>query len=482
MTTGEPGGTLKLKAAALRVGGRRLRVERGTLVVPERRSGGDARLIDLPVVRIPGERPGGEPILRLGGGPGMTNLRFRPPAALAHHDVLLIGYRGVDGSRVLRCPEVARALHGVGRNLLSPASRVNLARAAAAGAQRLEQGGFDLAGYTISEMVADLEDARAALGYERISMLSESYGTRVALLYTQHHPERVHRSAMLGVNPPGHFVWDPFTVDQQLADFMELTQSSRARRAGRGELLEAIADVLATLPRRWRGIWVDPGKVKVLTFVLLFQRRTARLVIDAYERARAGDLAGLALLSLTCDLVLPRLFVWGDFMAKAVSADFQPRRDYAAELDPPGATLGSPLSLLFFGGGASWPVHRIPDEDRRVAPSAVETLLVGGALDVSTPAEVAARDVLPHLANGRQVVAPGTGHVDDLWRLQRRALERMLRRFFDQGIVDVAFDAPPTESEVRIGLAEIAHGLEGLTAIALAASIGAAAKASRHCR
>ncbi|HEY5143386.1 MAG TPA: hypothetical protein VII98_07795, partial [Solirubrobacteraceae bacterium] len=65
---------------------------------------------------------------------------------------------------------------------------------------------------------------------------------------------------------------------------------------------------------------------------------------------------------------------------------------------------------------------------------------------------------------------------------QRRALERMLRRFFDQGIVDVAFDAPPTESEVRIGLAEIAHGLEGLTAIALAASIGAAAKASRHCR
>jgi len=34
-------------------------------------------------------------------------------------------------------------------------------------------------------------------------------------------------------------------------------------------------------------------------------------VIGAYERARAGDLAGLALLSPGCDLWFSRLFVWG---------------------------------------------------------------------------------------------------------------------------------------------------------------------------
>ena len=473
MPTITPSASLKLKPTVMRVGRRLLRVERGVLVVPERRLGGRTGSMQLPVVRFPGGRPGAEAVLRLGGGPGMTNLRFRPPAALTGHDVVLVGYRGVDGSRVLRCPEVARALRGVERDLLSPASRRNLARAGAAAAERLERGGIDLAGYTISEVVADLDDARAALGYERISLLSESYGTRVALLYAQHHPERVRRSAMLGVNPPGHFVWDAATVDRQLGDFADLAHSGLRRRTDRSELLRIVADVLAGLPRRWRGLWVDPGKVRVLTFVLLFQRRTARLVIDAYASARAGDLGGLALLSLSCDLVLPRLFVWGDFIAKAASADYEPGRDYAVDLDPPRAVLGSPLSLLFFGGGPSWPVHRIPEEDRRVTPSTVETLLIGGALDVSTPADVAKSELLPYLARGSQIVAPGTGHVADLWGLHHDALDQLLSRFFADGVVDVRFDAPPPEPDVRVGLPEIAHTLEGVTALAVGASIRA---------
>jgi pimeloyl-ACP methyl ester carboxylesterase len=472
--------TLQLRPAVMRVGHRWLRVDRGVLVVPARRTGASAGSIELPVVRIPGDRRGSEPVFRLGGGPGMSNLRFLPPAALADHDVLLVGYRGVDGNLVLDCPEVTRALRGVGRDLLSPASRSNLARAAASGAQRLERDGVDLAGFTISEVLADLEDARAALGYERISLLSESYGTRVALLYAQHHPERVHRSVMLGVNPPGHFVWDPGTVEAQLGDFAQLTHSRRGGPANRRELLATIADVLAGLPRRWRGTWVDPGKVKVLTFVLLFQRRTARLVIDAYQRAAAGDLAGLALLSLSSDLVLPRLFVWGDFIAKAMSADFEPDRDYAADLDPPSAVLGSPLSLLFFGGGEGWPVSLIPDEDRRVAPSTVQTLLIGGSLDVSTPADVATRELLPHLTRGRQVIAPETGHVDDLWRLHRQTLNQLLQRYFDEGVADVRLNAPPPDTNVRVGLPEIAHGLEGLTALALCASIAALARRERR--
>jgi hypothetical protein len=187
----------------------------------------------------------------------------------------------------------------------------------------------------------------------------------------------------------------------------------------------------------------------------------------------------LALLSLSCDLVLPRLFVWGDFMAKAVSADFEPGRDYAVELDPPFAALGSPLSLLFFGGGPGWPARLIPEEDRRVVPSAVETLLVGGALDVSTPADVATRELLPHLARGHQIVAPGTGHVDDLWGLHHDALNQLLSRFFGDGIVEARFDAPPADPRVRFGLPEIARALDGVTALALGASIRKFIRANR---
>ena len=80
----------------------------GTLVVPENRHDPNSRLIALPVIviRAHSAHPG-VPIFRLQGGPGITNMVF-PDASrfTANHDVVLVGYRGVDGSVRLDCPEV----------------------------------------------------------------------------------------------------------------------------------------------------------------------------------------------------------------------------------------------------------------------------------------------------------------------------------------------------------------------------------------
>ncbi len=80
----------------------------GTLVVPENRHDRNSRLIALPVIVIHAHSAHpGLPIFRLQGGPGITNMVF-PDASrfTAHHDVVLVGYRGVDGSVRLDCPEV----------------------------------------------------------------------------------------------------------------------------------------------------------------------------------------------------------------------------------------------------------------------------------------------------------------------------------------------------------------------------------------
>jgi hypothetical protein len=84
----------------------------GTLVVPENRRDPNSDLIALPVIRIraTGERPA-EPTFRLNGGPGATNLEFPQASRLTRgHDLVLVGYRGVDGSRRLDCPEVSSTL------------------------------------------------------------------------------------------------------------------------------------------------------------------------------------------------------------------------------------------------------------------------------------------------------------------------------------------------------------------------------------
>ena len=83
----------------------------GTLVVPENRHKAGSRLIALPVTRIRARSADpGEPIFRLQGGPGITNMAFPAASRFADkRDVVLVGYRGVEGSSKLDCPEVTSA-------------------------------------------------------------------------------------------------------------------------------------------------------------------------------------------------------------------------------------------------------------------------------------------------------------------------------------------------------------------------------------
>ncbi len=178
--------------------------ECGTLVVPENRHDPGSRLIALPVTRIRAlsEKPA-EPIFRLEGGPGITNMKFGNASRFAdEHDVVLVGYRGMDGSSALDCPEVESAMKR-STDLLGEKSLRARADAFRACAERLTDDGVDLDGYSLPQRVDDLEAARKALGYDRIDLLSESAGTRTAMIYSWRYPRSIHRSVMIGVEPAG---------------------------------------------------------------------------------------------------------------------------------------------------------------------------------------------------------------------------------------------------------------------------------------
>src|SRR5213595_3271243 len=195
----------------------------GTLVVQENRHDSQSRLIALPVKRIRARSAHpGVPIFRLQGGPGITNMSFPDASRFADkHDVVLVGYRGVDGSSKLDCPEVTSAREHA-RDFLSAKSYRADAEAFRACARRLQDDGVDLAGYSLPERVDDLDAARRALGYERIDLVSESAGTRTAMIYAWRYPQRIHRSVMIGVNPPGNYLWDAKTTGEQIRRYAAL--------------------------------------------------------------------------------------------------------------------------------------------------------------------------------------------------------------------------------------------------------------------
>ncbi|MCC6187729.1 MAG: alpha/beta fold hydrolase [Anaerolineales bacterium] len=468
-------GDLSLKACAYKIQGTEFAADCGTLVVPENRADPGSRLIAVPVTRVraQADQPA-EPIFFLEGGPGQSNLGFEPPLGLlAGHDFVMVGYRGVDGTVRLDCPEYGQALKGIGGDLLSEASLARMGASAGECARRWQAAGVDLAGYTMPEVIADMELARAALGHPRIHLLSQSYGTRLAQLYAYLHPDRIVRSAMLAVNPPGRFVWEPETIDRQLQYFAGLCAQDAACRSRSPDLAETMRQVLANLPRRWLVVPIDPGKVKAMTFMGMTYRDMAVMTIDAYQAAAEGDPSGLALISLVWDFMAPSVLVWGDLLNKAGTADYDPARDYAADMNPPGSILGSPGSLAYFDSLGSWPITPIPAELRQVQPSDVETLVVNGSVDLYTPAEYTADELLPALSKGQEVIVAEAGHVQDLFGLQPAATERLLTSFYDTGVADASlFTYAPMDFSVRLGFPLMAKALAG-AGLLLIAGLGA---------
>jgi pimeloyl-ACP methyl ester carboxylesterase len=455
---GAKDGDLRLKHCVFKTKKNKYRADYGSLIVSENRQKNKTGLISLPVIRVHSlSKKPLEPIFYLAGGPGQSNMAFEPPDELLKmHDFVLIGYRGVDGSSKLDCPEVNKALRGKDRDLLGDASLRNLAKAYCDCANRLQTKDVDLDAYSMLDVTRDMESARMALGYGSINLLSQSYGTRIAQIYAYQNPGIIHSSVMVGVNPPGRFVWEPETIDHQIAYYNRLWIQDSICRIRSSDLTQTIRNVLENMPSHWLFFKIDPGKVKITTFVLLYHRNTAAQVFDTYILAEKGDPSGLALMTLAYNLMFPRRITWGDLAAKAISADYDSTRNYALEMDPPNSILGSPLSKLLWSL-ADWPTKTIPDEYRKVQHSSVPTLLLSGSVDFSTPAEYATNQLLPNLDNGKQVILKEMGHTNDLWNVQRSATVKLISNFFDTGLSnDSLFTYSPIDFSVSLGFPTIA--------------------------
>src|SRR5262249_9744885 len=107
------------------------------------------------------------------------------------------------------------------RDALSEASFQAYGYAFRAWADRLTRVGLHLSMLGLPQQVDGLETARVALGYSRIDLLSQSAGTRPAMISAWRSPASVNRSVMIAVNPPGNVLLDTPTADEQLARFAE---------------------------------------------------------------------------------------------------------------------------------------------------------------------------------------------------------------------------------------------------------------------
>jgi pimeloyl-ACP methyl ester carboxylesterase len=372
-------------------------------------------------------------IVALAGGPGQAALPFTQQfaellgAAASTRDLIVFDQRGTGLSHPLNCrfpPALAR---------LRPSTL----------AARVEGCARQLGGarnfYTSADSVADLEAIRRAGGYDKLVLYGTSYGTKVAELYAQAHPDRVEAlvldSAVLPNGP------DPLLRSTFAAVGRVLREVCRERActAITGDPLGDLARVLARARRApLHGLLVDRGgrphasamySDELLAALLAgdFSPLLRADLITADRSARAGDYAPLArLLALAgspegeekgfdgplnlATSCQDQQFAW----SRGASPAQRLREQLAAARALPASAFApfAPANAFDLGSVrecASWPYAGGAPAPAPARMPAVPALILSGASDLRTPT-ADARSLAAQIPGSQLLVVPDTGH------------------------------------------------------------------------
>lgn len=212
----------------------------GTLRVPEDRSSPDGREIGLRIAVVPAAATDHEPdpLFVLAGGPGDAGTQFFAwlPKVFedvhATRDIVLIDQRGTGDSNALMLPEMPDAAG------LSETDADSLLSAWADDA--LASIDADPRFYTTTVAADDLDDVRAALGYETINLYGTSYGGTLAQYYLRQHGEHARAAVLDGSTPVDVPVLERMAASSQAA--LDLLFQRCAEDAACHEAFPQLAD------------------------------------------------------------------------------------------------------------------------------------------------------------------------------------------------------------------------------------------------
>ena len=190
----------------------------GRYEVFEDRASGKGRKISLRIVVLPatGSERAPDPIVYIPGGPGSSAVEDAPGIVQLfgkireRRDLVFIDQRGTGGSHPLNCNFYNPADLQSYLGYFYPLDDVRKCR------EQLEPKA-NLTLYTTPIAMDDLDEVRAALGYEQLNIFGGSYGTRAALVYMRQHPKHVRTVSLLGPAPTNQFMPQDFALHMDRA-------------------------------------------------------------------------------------------------------------------------------------------------------------------------------------------------------------------------------------------------------------------------
>jgi pimeloyl-ACP methyl ester carboxylesterase len=403
-----------------------LTAECGVFVTPENPAEPGGRKIELFVARVPAisfnKQP--DPLFLIAGGPGTSAVDLYTSSSgpfdriRRDRDIILLDQRGTGRSHRLDCAFGHE-------NLFDRVEDIRIEEENAKCRDQLEKHS-DLRQYTTSIAVRDLDDVRRALGYQRINLFGNSYGTRVAQHYARRFPQSTRTLILDGVVNPEMVLGPAIALDAERA-LTQILARCMADAACAKAFTDPAADYhslrarLVAKPQPTMVSDAATGKPinfdftarhlsAVLRFASYNDDQAALLPLSLHMAAHEGNFTPMASQFRVFAHSLEASFAYGMHNSVACSED-TPLID-AAKLDlgALNAThMGAEQVQQMIEGCKAWPRGVVDDDLHAPLKSPAAALLLSGADDPVTPPEYATV-AQRAFADSKHVIVAGHGH------------------------------------------------------------------------
>ena len=421
-----------------------------SLRVFETREKHAGRQITISIVVLPAKERNVSAVFELSGGPGQSAIDDVPfisqqfQGLRRSHDLVFVAQRGTRYSHQLQCPLYTdRALYFKELYPAAPlqACRTRLARFA------------DLNEYGTSIAADDLDDARSALGYDKIELYGGSYGTEAAQVYARRHAAHVRAMLLESVATTNFLVPLPYPRGAQRA-LDQLFAACGAENGCRRAFPSLRAHFMILLNRFGRsGMHMQlAGRSLTLShdvFVdrlrqLLYNPAIARIVPIILEDAYNGNGQPLA---TAIDLITKSLadsLSWGMSMSVNCSEDDPFITPAAALAAGRNTFMGTARTGAQHRACATWHVKPVSRSYLEPVRSYAPIVMLSGTDDPATPPQYALEQ-LRYYPNARVISIPHGGHDNEsacLDRIRIAFLDSADPKAVDATCIE-AFKRPP---------------------------------------
>jgi pimeloyl-ACP methyl ester carboxylesterase len=365
--------------------------------------------IEFIQVRSTAKHPDPAAWLDIAGGPGIPSTihaedeldTFR--YVLKYRDLLLYDQRGTGNSSPLRCDLRADVPANEAGDFVPEQ-----------GVRRCYQEmspRADLSKYNTTLGVQDLDELRAALGYDKLVLHALSYGTRVAQAYLQAHPGHVRALILEGAVRPGMRIPLPFARGMQNV-LDAVLEDCRHEMPCKPLAAQIDLPKIATMKQiaftsGGRTIALTPPQFFEMLRTLLYDGEGARRVPLLLAEVSRGDSSQLRKLYEQVHGVHAG-FSWPVWLSVTCAEDTPFIREDQIGPASRGTLAGDYRIRQQQKACKLWSVPR--RDPSMGKPSDVPMLLMEGELDLVTPPWSAA-ELRQYFSKGRQVILPKVGHM-----------------------------------------------------------------------